>query len=126
MDLERLQATLTWGRRVVGAVKRIDEAYSIPLSNRFSPGGDRLICASPWTKDLSLTFVGHSILPFLALHDSHLFMDRGAFHSKHDPNFKLALLEGTVIKKVVEENFPREDVHQGRSENVGARPKERY
>ncbi|CAM5377446.1 metallophosphoesterase [Eoetvoesiella caeni] len=67
---------LTWGRRLVGKVKQ-----STPID---TPAGKLLVSQRPMHPGLSLTYVGHTPLTYMVLHDSHLFMDRGAYARKPD------------------------------------------
>lgn len=75
---------LTWGRRLIGKVKA-KESREIE-----TPAGKLLVSQQPMHPGLSLTYVGHTVLKRMVLHESHLFMDRGAF--KRKPDARLLLL----------------------------------
>lgn len=93
------QAVSTWGRRLV---KRWETAikgeYSEKINAKAFPkvlchGSEHAFISSstPEKEGLSLTFVGHTVLPVLALHDSHFFLDRGAFKRELDGEQKFSL-----------------------------------
>lgn len=85
---ERMLATmiepLTWGRRLVC---KVDEDGSRQID---TPVGMLLVSQRPMHPELSLTYVGHTPLANMILHESHLFIDRGAFARK--PNTCLLVL----------------------------------
>lgn len=64
---------LVWGRRLL---KKVDLKLSRDI---FTPAGPLLISQQPMHRDLSLTYVGHTPLTGMVLHESHLFIDRGAY-----------------------------------------------
>ena len=65
---------LTWGRRLISKVK-------VKTSREIRTlGGKLLISQQPMHAGLSLTYVGHTVLKRMVLHESHLFIDRGAFN----------------------------------------------
>ncbi|MCI2811344.1 metallophosphoesterase [Eoetvoesiella caeni] len=64
---------LTWGRRLVGQVK-VKECTVID-----TPAGKLLVSQQPMHPGLSLTYVGHTPLAYMVLHESHFFIDRGAY-----------------------------------------------
>lgn len=69
---------LTWGRRLV---RRVDAAHSQELD---TPMGALLMSQQPMRPGLSFTYVGHTPLTTMILHESHLFIDRGAYTRKAD------------------------------------------
>lgn len=69
---------LTWGRRLITKVKA-KESREIK-----TPAGKLLVSQQPMHPGLSLTYVGHTVLKQMVLHESHLFIDRGAFKRKAD------------------------------------------
>jgi serine/threonine protein phosphatase 1 len=85
-----VETTLTWGRRLVRGAK--------PHLDRDAQQGQLVIVEPAMEPGLSLTYVGHTILPHPVLHRSHLFMDCGGFTSEAGQGY-LMLVEH---KKVVE------------------------
>lgn len=71
--LAQMIEPLTWGRRLVG---KVDEDKSSQID---TPAGRLLLSQQPMHPGLSLTYVGHTPLTTMLLHDSHLFVDRGAY-----------------------------------------------
>lgn len=71
--LSAMVEPLTWGRRLVGQVK-VKECAEIE-----TPAGKLLVSQQPMRPGLSLTYVGHTPLTYMVLHQSHLFVDRGAY-----------------------------------------------
>lgn len=81
--IEELSFPLTWGRRLVkdalndlyirGKLDLDTVQCSLPRCE------DIAVTDLPFEPGLSLTYVGHSILPFALLHRSHAFIDRGAY-----------------------------------------------
>ncbi|NYT79789.1 metallophosphoesterase [Alcaligenaceae bacterium] len=74
---DTLLATMTepimWGRRLI---KEVDTATSKTLE---TPQGPLLISQNAYNPGLSLTYVGHTPLPQMTLHASHMYVDRGAY-----------------------------------------------
>ena len=71
--LAKMIEPLTWGRRLVG---QVDEDKSTKVD---TPAGMLLVSQQPMHSGLSLTYVGHTPLTNMILHESHLFIDRGAY-----------------------------------------------
>ncbi len=71
--LAQMIEPLTWGRRLVGQVDE-DKAREVQ-----TPAGMLLVSQRPMHPGLSLTYVGHTPLTNMILHESHLFIDRGAY-----------------------------------------------
>ncbi len=71
--LAQMIEPLTWGRRLVG---KVEEGESSQID---TPAGRLLLSQRPMHPGLSLTYVGHTPLTTMILHDSHLFIDRGAY-----------------------------------------------
>lgn len=69
---------LTWGRRLVG---KVNVKQFTPID---TPTGKLLVSHRPTHPVLSLTYVGHTPLKYMVWHDSHLFIDRGAYARKPD------------------------------------------
>lgn len=76
--LAQIIEPLTWGRRLVGKVDE-DKAREV-----HTPAGVLLLSQQPMYPGLSLTYVGHTPLKSMILHESHLFIDRGAYTGKPD------------------------------------------
>lgn len=74
--LEQMPEPLTWGRRLI---KRVDFKRSKEV---VTPAGNLLISQRSMHPGLSLTYVGHTPLSGMVLHESHLFIDRGAYERK--------------------------------------------
>jgi len=67
---------LAWGRRLI-------KSMNVRAASRVeTPAGTMLKSARPLHPGLSLTYVGHTPQDEMVLHDSHLFIDRGAFRRK--------------------------------------------
>lgn len=64
---------LTWGRRLACQVS-VKQCSEID-----TPSGKLLMSQQPMHPGLSLTYVGHTPLTYMVLHQSHLFIDRGAY-----------------------------------------------
>ena len=69
---------MLWGRRLL---KSSDQKTAHALE---TPLGRLAVSATPWREQLSLTYVGHSPVRQMMLHQSHLFIDRGAFLGRSD------------------------------------------
>lgn len=67
---------LAWGRRLINSMN------SRTASRVHTPAGSLLKSSTPMHPGLSLTYVGHTPQDEMVLHDSHLFLDRGAFRRK--------------------------------------------
>lgn len=52
---------------------------------------------TPWHRGLSLTYVGHQIVPRPLLHRSHLYIDCGAYLQAPADDFKINLLEHDAV-----------------------------
>lgn len=76
--LSRMLEPLTWGRRLW---RKIDLNASKEVS---TPAGMLLISLQPRHSGLSETYVGHTPLKCMMLHESHLFIDRDAYHRDAD------------------------------------------
>ena len=72
-NLAGMTGALTWGRRVLRRIKfdLSKEAQTVI--------GPVFASQQPMHPGLSLTYVGHSPLKSMFLHESHLYIDRGAF-----------------------------------------------
>ena len=88
-----LRARLTWGRRL------LPEALEA-MSSRCWNVDEILVSAQAFEPGLSLTYVGHTMLPREMLHRSHLFIDEGAYLSnklvlrEHLPTVALLAAKG--------------------------------
>lgn len=71
--LAQMTEPLIWGRRLVG---QVDDDASREVQ---TPAGMLLLSQRPMHPGLSLTYVGHTPLTTMTLHESHLFIDRGAY-----------------------------------------------
>lgn len=71
--LSQMIEPLTWGRRLMRKIK-VKESREVE-----TPGGSLLLSQQPMHPGLSLTYVGHTPLAGMMLHESHLFIDRGAY-----------------------------------------------
>ncbi len=67
---------LAWGRRLIREVK------SRETSEITTPYGKLTISHKPWHSGLALTYAGHTPLKHMVLHESHLYIDRGAYARK--------------------------------------------
>ena len=74
LDLRLYEVPLTWGRRLVR-----EACHEARSADRVVQ--DVTVTRAPVHPGLSLTYVGHSILPAPVLHRSHLFMDCGAYRA---------------------------------------------
>ena len=91
-----VETTLTWGRRLVRALKgHLDSSR---------PQGQLVIVEPAMEPGLSLTYVGHSILPHPALHRSHLFMDCGGFNSEEGTGYLMLVEHKEVVTRLRAEN----------------------
>ncbi|TKR57269.1 hypothetical protein D7I39_03100 [Allopusillimonas ginsengisoli] len=87
--LSQMIEPLTWGRRLVRKIK-VNESTEMGTS-----GGSLLLSQQPMHPGLSLTYVGHTPLVGMMLHESHLFIDRGAY--KRGPDTCLLVLKHSKI-----------------------------
>ena len=74
------EGRLTWSRRmrpVVEEVCKYPERKIGPLA----------VSSTPWEAEVSLTYVGHSIMPCPVLHRSQLYLDCGAFLELHGTGY---------------------------------------
>ncbi len=62
-----------WGRRLV---QQVDAATCKTLA---TPQGPLLLSQNAYYPGLSLTYVGHTPMPSMMMHASHMFIDRGAY-----------------------------------------------
>lgn len=87
IDLDVVE-DVTWSRSIRSAKGfRKDE----PL---YTPDTPVLISDDAVCRSLNLTYVGHTVLVKMALHMSHVYLDRGAFLSLKDPaKYKLQAVE---------------------------------
>lgn len=83
--LESMLDPLVWGRRLL---KKVDFKLSQKISTQM---GTLLKSQQPMYPGLSLTYVGHTPLTYMILHESHLFIDRGAYGRSMDS--RLLMLE---------------------------------
>lgn len=81
---------LLWGRRLW---KKLDLNASREVS---TPAGTLLVSPNPMHPSLSLTYVGHTPLRSMMLHESHMFIDRGAY--KRDALSCLSLLSHAEVR----------------------------
>ena len=86
---------LTWGRRLVSGVQR-----KLNILPDFL-GHNLMVGDKPFHPGLSLTYVGHTILPALGLQSSHLFIDRGAYQGE-----LLAVLQHDKVQSKLRTMFP--------------------
>lgn len=111
------QAVSTWGRRLVRRWEAaINSEYSGKINAKSFP---KALCdesehafiasSTPEKEGLSLTFVGHTVLPVLALHDSHFFLDRGAFKRElnGEQKFSLSFIDAIGTTKWLSQEKPR-------------------
>ena len=76
--LGAVSEAMLWGRRLF---KASDQSTAKALE---TPLGTLKVSRKPWRENLSLTYVGHTPVRHMVLHESHLFIDRGAFLRKPD------------------------------------------
>lgn len=82
--LSRVTEPLLWGRRVI-------RKFQSKTARRCeTPLGRLLFSEQAMRPGLSLTYVGHTIVPEMILHASHFFIDRGA--CKRKPESRLLML----------------------------------
>lgn len=89
--LSEMTNPLLWGRRVI---------ETLPNSgNRMMamPVGEVCVSESAMHPGLSLTYVGHTPLPYVVLHESHLFIDRGAY-ARSENTCLIVLRHDEVLK----------------------------
>lgn len=82
---------LVWGRRL------IRQAGWEDMTEVETPNGKLAISQKPRHAGLSLSYVGHTPLKSMVLHDSHLFIDRGAF--LREPETCLLVLEHARVQQ---------------------------
>lgn len=95
--LSEMTASLIWGRRII-LKTNAEEAMEIETS-----AGKVLMSQHSWHAGLSLTYVGHTPLTQMVLHESHLFIDRGAF--KRGANTCLLVLNQNDVRGWLRCNF---------------------
>lgn len=71
--LDRMTEPLLWGRRLITTFQ------SKRVSRRVTPAGKLSVSKRAYRQGLALTYVGHTIVPRMILHESHFFIDRGGF-----------------------------------------------
>jgi serine/threonine protein phosphatase 1 len=87
---------LTWGRRLVrGANGHRDSS---------APQGKLAIVEPAMEPGLSLTYVGHTILPHPVLHRSHLFMDCGGYATESGEGYLMLVEHKEVVSRLREAN----------------------
>lgn len=91
MQPSSLQACMTWGRRLNRNWRSgiLGSAIQLigPEQGVFTPknASVKFIASStPYLDGLSPTFCGHCISPILGVHQSHIFIDRGAYKAFDD------------------------------------------
>ncbi|TAL82776.1 MAG: hypothetical protein EPN62_12900 [Candidimonas sp.] len=95
--LSEMIEPLTWGRRLVG---KVVVNRSTPID---TPAGKLLVSQRPVHPGLSLTYVGHTPLEQMVLHESHLFIDRGAY--VREPDTCLMVLDQNEVRTWVMASF---------------------
>lgn len=88
--LAEMTEALAWGRRLV---KKIDFKTAVEI---VTPAGRLLKTKQAMRRNLSLTYVGHTPQDCMVLHESHLFIDRGAF--KRDSRSCLLVLNHQEVR----------------------------
>lgn len=84
------ETSITWGRRLIHGAAPVLRAFAEP---------EQLVIAEPALEPgLSLTYVGHTILPNPVLHRSHLFMDCGAYQAPDGKGYLMLVEHGNVVK----------------------------
>jgi serine/threonine protein phosphatase 1 len=83
--LAQLIEPMIWGRRLV---QKAETDNAVPIE---TPLGTLLKSPTPIRPGLSLTYVGHTPVRNMLLHESHVFIDRGAYTRK--PGSRLLMLE---------------------------------
>ena len=76
--LASMTEPIAWGRRLV---KKMDPAKARKMT---TPAGPLLKSAQAMRAGLSLTYVGHTPQKSMVLHQSHLYIDRGAYKREAD------------------------------------------
>jgi len=71
--LAHMKEPLLWGRRLIATFR------SKRVSRRVTPAGKLSMSKRAYRQGLALTYVGHTIVPRMILHESHFFIDRGGF-----------------------------------------------
>ena len=74
--LSRMATDLTWSRKLI---REVDATKVIEQQTAY---GTLAKSHKPWEPGMALRFVGHTPLPMLVLHRSHVFIDGGAFMRK--------------------------------------------
>lgn len=95
--LSQMIESVTWGRRLVRKIK-VKESREVE-----TPGGSLLLSQQPMHPGLSLTYVGHTPLKGTMLHESHLFIDRGAY-SRGSNSCLLVLKHGEILSALEQNN----------------------
>lgn len=71
-NLSKMKESVTWGRRLIRQTGEEAEKVEAEI-------GTILVSQRPIRPRLSLTYVGHSPLSNMVLHQPHLYVDTGAF-----------------------------------------------
>lgn len=91
--LSGMAAALTWSRRIIGQARPdLWNKHQISL-------GTLAISPTPWETGMALRFVGHTPLPNLVMHRSHLFIDGGAF--LREDSTRLHVIEVTKARRLL-------------------------
>ena len=77
----KMISVLTWSRRIAF------QAIHAWAFRKIQPTSNEILQTNtPWEDNVSLTYVGHTVVPALILHRSHLFIDRGGCFIKENKN----------------------------------------
>ncbi len=87
--LSHMAIELTWSRRLIRRVNLNTAAKQQTVFGTLAKSHE------PWESGMALRFVGHTPLPMLVMHRSHLFIDGGAF--MREPHTGLQVLEVAEI-----------------------------
>lgn len=102
-------ATTTWGRRTIRGMSDEDRQSSMafPLASGDTDG--IALSSHALAQGLSPTFVGHTILPTICMHASHIFMDRGAVMGNWgEPGRRLVVIDAHKALEWIRKNVPHE------------------
>jgi serine/threonine protein phosphatase 1 len=86
------ETSLTWGRRLVRGVA---PAFEVPAEQ-----GQLVIAEPAMEPNLSLTYVGHTILPNPVLHRSHLFLDCGGYLAEAGKGYLMLVEHKEVVNRL--------------------------
>lgn len=94
-SVDAAETSLNWSRRLVGTA---ESALAFATADG-APG--QLVVAEPALEPgLSLSYVGHSILPQPVLHRSHLFIDGGAYLEAEGEGYLMLVEHRDVVKNL--------------------------